>query len=63
MIRLTNATFKKVKDPISGEVGVIKVTYSDQAISISVPMIEENLKYAKIKKAADAGDITIEEAD
>ena len=38
-------------------------TYSDQAITISVPMKEENLKYAKIKKAADAGEITIEEAD
>ena len=63
MIRLTNATFKKLKDPMTGVVGVIKVTYSDQAISISVPMIEENLKYAKIKKAADAGEITIEEAD
>ena len=62
-MRFTNATFKKVKDPITGEVGVIKVTYSDQAISISVPMIEENIKYKEIKKAADAGDITIEEAD
>lgn len=63
MIRLTNATFKKLKDPMTGVVGVIKVTYSDQAITISVPMKEENLKYAKIKKAADAGEITIEEAD
>ena len=63
MIRLTNATFKKLKDPMTGVVDVIKVTYSDQAITISVPMIEENLKYAKIKKAADAGEITIEEAD
>jgi hypothetical protein len=62
-MRFTNATFKKVKDPITGEVGVIKVTYSDQAISISVPMIEENIKYKEIKKAADAGEITIEEAD
>ena len=62
-MRFTNATFKKIKDPMTGVVGVIKVTYSDQAITISVPMKEENLKYAKIKKAADAGEITIEEAD
>ena len=59
----TNGTFKKVKDPMTGVVFAIKVTYSDQAITISVPMKEENLKYAKIKKAADAGEITIEEAD
>ena len=63
MIRLTNATFKKLKDPMTGVVGVIKVTYSDEAISISVPMKETNNDYVKIKAAADAGDITIEEAD
>ena len=62
-MRFTNATFKKIKDPMTGIVNVIKVTYSDEAISISVPMKEENIKYAKIKKAADAGEITIEEAD
>ena len=62
-MRLTNATFKKLKDPITGEVGVIKVTYSDQAISISVPIKETNSDYVEIKAAADAGDITIEEAD
>ena len=59
----TNATFKKLKDPITGVVGVIKVTYSDQAMSICVPMKEDNSDYVEIKKAADAGDITIEEAD
>jgi len=59
----TNGTFKKVKDPMTGVVGVIKVTYSDQAISISVPIKEDNTDYAEIKAAADAGDITIEEAD
>ena len=59
----TNATFKKLKDPITGVVGVIKVTYSDQAMSICVPMKEANSDYVEIKKAADAGDITIEEAD
>ena len=52
-----------MKDPITGVVGVIKVTYSDEAISISVPMKETNNDYVKIKAAADAGDITIEEAD
>ena len=62
-MRFTNATFKKLKDPITGVVDVIKVTYSDQAISISVPMKEDNSDYVEIKKAADAGDITIEEAD
>ncbi len=62
-MRLTNATFKKLKDPMTGVVGIIKVTYSDQAISISVPMRESNSDYAEIKAAADAGDITIEEAD
>tara|TARA_R100001015_G_C4608144_1_gene163313 strand:+ start:1236 stop:1424 length:189 start_codon:yes stop_codon:yes gene_type:complete len=62
-MRFTNATFKKMKDPITGVVGVIKVTYSDEAISISVPMKETNNDYAKIKEAADAGEITIEEAD
>ena len=62
-MRFTNGTFKKLKDPMTGVVFAIKVTYSDQAITISVPMKEENLKYAKIKKAADAGEITIEEAD
>ena len=59
----TNATFKKVKDPMTGVVGVIKVTYSDQAISISVPIKEDNTDYVEIKAAADAGDITIQEAD
>ena len=59
----TNGTFKKVKDPMTGVVGVIKVTYSDQAISISVPIKEDNTDYVEIKAAADAGDITIEEAD
>ena len=63
MIRLTNATFKKLKDPMTGVVDVIKITYSDEAISISVPMKETNNDYVKIKAAADAGDITIEEAD
>ena len=62
-MRFTNATFKKIKDSMTGNVYNIKVTYSDEAISISVPMIEENIKYEKIKKAADAGEITIEEAD
>ena len=62
-MRLTNATFKKLKDPMTVVVGIIKVTYSDQAISISVPMRESNSDYAEIKAAADAGDITIEEAD
>ena len=62
-MRLTNATFKKLKDPMTGVVGIIKVTYSDQAISISVPMRESNSDYAEIKASADAGDITIEEAD
>ena len=62
-MRFTNATFKKLKDPMTGVVGIIKVTYSDQAISISVPMRESNSDYAEIKAAADAGDITIEEAD
>ena len=62
-MRFTNATFKKLKDPMTGVVGIIKVTYSDQAISISVPMRESNSDYAEIKAAADAGDITIEDAD
>ena len=62
-MRFTNGTFKKLKDPMTGVVGIIKVTYSDQAISISVPMRESNSDYAEIKAAADAGDITIEEAD
>ena len=62
-MRLTNATFKKLKDPMTGVVGIIKVTYSDKAISISVPMRESNSDYAEIKAAADAGEITIEEAD
>ena len=62
-MRFTNGTFKKLKDPITGVVDVIKVTYSDQAISICVPMKEANSDYVEIKKAADAGDITIEEAD
>ena len=62
-MRFTNATFKKIKDPITGNVYNIKVTYSDEAISISVPMKEANSDYVEIKKAADAGDITIEEAD
>ena len=62
-MRLTNATFKKLKDPMTGVVGIIKVTYSDQAISISVQMRESNSDYAEIKAAADAGEITIEEAD
>ena len=59
----TNATFKKLKDPMTGVVDVIKVTYSDQAISISVPMKETNSDYVEIKAAADAGEITIQEAD
>jgi hypothetical protein len=62
-MRLTNATFKKIKDPITGNVYNIKVTYSDEAITISVPMKEGNTDYDEIKAAADAGDITIEEAD
>tara|TARA_R100000388_G_scaffold30931_1_gene24207 strand:- start:132 stop:320 length:189 start_codon:yes stop_codon:yes gene_type:complete len=62
-MKLTNATFKKLKDTITGVVFAIKVTYSDEAISISVPMNEANADYAEIKAAADAGDITIEEAD
>jgi len=48
---------------MTGVVDVIKVTYSDQAISISVPMKETNSDYVEIKAAADAGEITIEEAD
>ena len=62
-MRFTNATFKKIKDSMTGNVYNIKVTYSDEAISISVPMKETNNDYVKIKAAADAGDITIEEAD
>jgi hypothetical protein len=62
-MKLTNATFKKYKDTITGVVCAIKVIYSDQAISISVPINEANTDYAEIKAAADAGDITIEEAD
>tara|TARA_R100001086_G_C11815401_1_gene252720 strand:+ start:1148 stop:1336 length:189 start_codon:yes stop_codon:yes gene_type:complete len=62
-MRFTNATFKKYKDTITDVVCGIKVTYSDQAISISVPINEENTDYAEIKAAADAGEITIEEAD
>ena len=62
-MRFTNATFKKIKDPMTGNVYNIKVTYSDEAISISVPMKEANSDYVKIKAAADAGEITIEEAD
>lgn len=59
----TNATFKKTKDPITNVVNAIKVTYSDRALAISVPMKEGNTDYDKIKAAADAGEITIEEAD
>ena len=62
-MRFTNATFKKLKDSITGVVCGIKVTYSDEAISISVPMREGNTDYDEIKAAADAGEITIEEAD
>ena len=62
-MRFTNATFKKLKDTITGVVFAIKVTYSDEAISIYVTMNEGNTDYAEIKAAADAGDITIEEAD
>jgi|TARA_A100000171_G_C2039536_1_gene99756 hypothetical protein len=59
----TNATFKKTKDPITNVVCAIKVTYSDRALAISVPMKETNSDYAEIKAAADAGEITIQEAD
>ena len=62
-MRFTNATFKKIKDSMTGNVYNIKVTYSDEAISISVPMKETNNDYVKIKAAADAGEITIEEAE
>ena len=62
-MRLTNATFKKYKDSITGQVRYIRVTYSDEAIRVSVPMNEKNMDYAQIKAAADAGEITIEEAD
>jgi hypothetical protein len=62
-MKLTNGTFKKLKDPMTGVVDVIKITYSDEAITVSVPMKETNSDYVEIKKAADAGDITIEEAD
>ena len=48
---------------MTGNVYNIKVTYSDEAISISVPMKEANSDYVEIKAAADAGEITIEEAD
>ena len=62
-MRFTNATFKKLKDPISGVVAVIKVTYSDESVVTCVPMIEGNIDYDEIKAAADAGEITIEDAD
>tara|TARA_A100000172_G_C3019514_1_gene102644 strand:+ start:869 stop:1057 length:189 start_codon:yes stop_codon:yes gene_type:complete len=62
-MKLTNGTFKKLKNPMTGVVDVIKITYSDEAITVSVPMKETNSDYVEIKKAADAGDITIEEAD
>jgi len=62
-MRFTNATFKKIKDPMTGNVYNIKVTYSDEAITVSVPMKEANTDYAEIKAAADAGEITIQEAD
>ena len=62
-MKFTNATFKKLKDPISGVVAVIKVKYSDEAVVTCVPMIEGNVDYDEIKAAADAGEITIEEAD
>ena len=62
-MRFTNATFKKLKDTITGVVFAIKVTYSDEAISISVPMNEANADYAEIKAAADEGEIAIAEAD
>tara|TARA_R110002124_G_scaffold286267_1_gene466629 strand:- start:25 stop:213 length:189 start_codon:yes stop_codon:yes gene_type:complete len=62
-MKFTNATFKKYKDGMTNEVCGIKVTYSDEAISISVPISEGNTDYVKIKAAADAGEITIQEAD
>ena len=62
-MRFTNATFKKYKDVMTNEVCGIKITYSDEAITISVPLQEDNTDYAEIKAAADAGEITIEEAD
>ena len=62
-MRFTNGTFKKYKDVMTNEVCGIKITYSDEAITISVPLQEDNTDYAEIKAAADAGDITIEEAD
>ncbi len=62
-MRFTNATFKKYKDVMTNEVCGIKITYSDEAITISVPLQENNTDYAEIKAAADAGEITIEEAD
>ena len=62
-MRFTNATFKKYKDVMTNEVCGIKVTYSDQPITISVLMRPGNADYDEIKAAADAGDITIEDAD
>jgi len=62
-MKFTNGTFKKYKDGMTNEVCGIKVTYSDEAISISVPMSEDNTDYVKIKAAADAGEITIEDAE
>ena len=62
-MRFTNGTFKKYKDVMTNEVCGIKITYSDEAITVSVPMKEANTDYAEIKAAADAGEITIQEAD
>jgi hypothetical protein len=59
--KIKTGTFKYINHLQTGEVCLIKMTVDD--VEYAVPLTEENTDYAIIKKLADEGTISIEEAD
>tara|TARA_S200002703_G_scaffold133467_1_gene121647 strand:+ start:113 stop:292 length:180 start_codon:yes stop_codon:yes gene_type:complete len=53
---------KKVNN-LHGELSSYKVTHKDSNIVYCVPLDEDNMDYAEIKRQVDAGELTIEDAD
>ena len=53
---------KKVNN-LQGKLSCYRVTHKDSNIVYCVPIDEDNMDYADIKRQVDAGELTIEEAD
>jgi hypothetical protein len=63
MIDFKNATFKYLKQPFGLVDKNDTILVTQTGYVITVPMSEQNADYLIIKEKADAGEITIEEAD